>query len=166
LQDKQVERAMVVDCDVHQGNGTAHIFAGDPAVFTLSIHQFDNFPADKPPSTVDIHLPDSTGDREYLAQLGPAIEKGLREFRPQLVIYVAGADPYEQDKLGGLALTLTGLKERDKLVYNLCLANNAAVAVTLAGGYAINMEDTITVHCNTAQAALETIRTHRRTSAR
>jgi acetoin utilization deacetylase AcuC-like enzyme len=157
-QEKLVERAMVVDCDVHQGNGTAVIFANDPSVFTLSIHQLNNYPAEKPPSNVDINLEDNTGDREYLELLRLPLERALASFRPQLVIYVAGADPYEQDKLGGLSLTLPGLKARDRMVFDLCLRHRAPVAVTLAGGYALNVEDTVTIHINTVKAAMEALK--------
>ena len=150
-----LERAMVVDVDVHHGNGTAAIFRGDASVFTLSIHQLDNYPTEKPPSTVDIDLPDSTGDDEYLARLGEACRAGLAAFRPQLVMYVAGADPYREDQLGGLSLTLEGLKARDRLVFDLAREHGAGVAVTLAGGYAVNVEDTVEIHCNTVRAAAE-----------
>ncbi|MCW5980045.1 MAG: histone deacetylase [Bryobacteraceae bacterium] len=151
----EIRRAMVVDCDVHHGNGTAAIFAGDPTVLTISIHQYNNYPADKPPSTVDIHLADGTGDQEYLRKLGAAVETAIAGFRPDLVMYVAGADPYYQDQLGGLSLSLEGLKERDRLVMSLALSHHSAVAVTLAGGYAESLEDTISIHCGTAYAASE-----------
>jgi acetoin utilization deacetylase AcuC-like enzyme len=153
--EKMVERAMVIDTDVHHGNGTAAIFAGDASVFTLSIHQFDNYPSHKPPSTVDIHLPNGVGDEGYLARLGDACRAGLAEFRPQLVMVVAGADPYREDKLGGLSLTMEGLKARDRLVFDLARARGAGVAVTLAGGYARDVDDTVTIHCNTVRAAAE-----------
>ena len=156
--EKLIERAMVIDVDVHHGNGTAAIFADDPTVFTLSIHQYDNYPSHKPPSTVDIHLPDGVGDEGYLARLGDACRKGLAEFRPQLVMYLAGADPYQEDQLGGLNLTMEGLKARDRLVFELARVHEAAVAVTLAGGYARNVKDTVTIHCNTVRAAAEAVK--------
>ena len=156
--EKLIEYAMVVDTDVHHGNGTAAIFTGDKTVFTLSIHQFRNYPSDKPPSTVDIHLKDGTGDEEYLELLGEACRKWMGSFKPQLVMYVAGADPYREDQLGGLSLTIDGLKARDRLVFDAARNNGAAVAVTLAGGYARNVEDTVTIHCNTAHAAAGSIR--------
>ncbi len=156
-QERLIERAMVIDVDVHDGNGTAGIFAGDGSVFTLSIHQFHNYPAVKPPATVDIHLKDGVGDDEYLDRLGEACRKGMREFQPQLVMYVAGADPYREDQLGGLALSIDGLKARDRLVFDLAREHGAAVAVTLAGGYAVNVEDTVTIHVNTAKAAAESL---------
>lgn len=148
-------RSMVVDTDVHHGNGTAAIFKGDPSVFTLSIHQLHNYPSEKPPSTVDVDLEDGTGDQEYLERLEDACRKGLKSFQPHLVMYVAGADPYREDQLGGLNLTIEGLKARDRLVFDLAKQNGAAVAVVLAGGYAKNVEDTVTIHANTVRASAE-----------
>jgi acetoin utilization deacetylase AcuC-like enzyme len=153
----RIERAMVVDCDVHQANGTAAIFAGDSKVFTLSIHQFNNYPAEKPPSDIDIDLPDQVNDDDYLEALRRRYLPAIKEFHPQLVSYVAGADPYFQDQLGGLALTFHGLKARDRLVMETALRHGAAVAVTLAGGYAYSLQDTVTIHCNTAKAAKESL---------
>jgi acetoin utilization deacetylase AcuC-like enzyme len=151
--DKLIEKAMVIDTDVHQGNGTAGIFAIDPTVFTVSIHQFNNYPSEKPPSNVDIELADGTGDQEYLERLGAACEDALAKFPPQLVMYVAGADPYCEDQLGGLSLTLEGLLARDKLVFDVARARKIPVAVSLAGGYARKVDDTVTIHINTAKAA-------------
>jgi len=151
----RIRRALVVDCDVHHGNGTAAIFSGDPSVFTLSIHQYNNYPAEKPPSSIDIHLPDGVGDEEYLTRLYAPCEVAVTGFRPEIMFYIAGADPYYQDQLGGLSLTLEGLKERDRMVIELALARGVAVVVTLAGGYAEKLEDTIRIHCNTAVAARE-----------
>ncbi|HXF28177.1 MAG TPA: histone deacetylase, partial [Bryobacteraceae bacterium] len=156
-QERRIERAMVVDCDVHHGNGTAAIFHGDERVFTLSIHQYNNYPSEKPASTVDIHLRDGVSDEEYLALLENECEKGMRDFRPDLVFYVAGADPYGEDQLGGLALTMDGLKRRDRIVLEAARTNGAVVAVVLAGGYARNVEDTVTIHCNTARVAAEVL---------
>ena len=153
--EKRIERAMVVDCDVHDGNGTAAIFAGDPSVFTLSIHQLHNYPSIKPRSNIDVDLEDGVGDAEYLEFLARACRKGMSEFHPQLVMYVAGADPYREDQLGGLSLTIDGLKARDRAVFDLAREHGAAIAATLAGGYARRVEDTVTVHCNTARAALD-----------
>jgi acetoin utilization deacetylase AcuC-like enzyme len=155
--ERLIQRAMVIDTDVHHGNGTAAIFAEDPSVFTLSIHQFHNYPSEKPPSSVDIDLPDGTGDADYLERLGKGCRDGLRRHQPQLVMYVAGADPYREDQLGGLDLSLEGLKARDRLVFDLAFEQGAAVAVALAGGYAMNVEDTVTIHCNTAHAAAESL---------
>jgi acetoin utilization deacetylase AcuC-like enzyme len=152
-----IERAMVVDCDVHQGNGTASLFARDETVFTLSIHQFNNYPAEKPPSDVDIDLEDETGDREYVDRLQDAYIAALSGFQPQLVIYVAGADPYYQDRLGGLALTMEGLEERDRAVVCGALGQGVPVAITLAGGYAASLDDTVAIHTNTVRVASEAI---------
>jgi acetoin utilization deacetylase AcuC-like enzyme len=151
--DETLERAMTVDCDVHQGNGTAAIFAGDPSVFTLSIHQVNNFPYPKPPSSLDIDLQDGVGDDLYLSEFEKGLDKALAAFQPQLIMYVAGADPYREDQLGGLKLTLEGLEKRDRLVFEKARAKNIPVAVTLAGGYARHVEDTVTIHANTIRVA-------------
>ena len=153
----RIERAMVVDCDVHHGNGTAAIFAGDKKVFTLSIHQFNNYPAEKPPSDIDIHLPDEAGDEEYLERLKRAYVPALEEFQPQALFYVAGADPYYQDQLGGLSLTIEGLRSRDRLVLATALLAKVPVAITLAGGYAVDVNDTVSIHVNTVNAAREVL---------
>jgi acetoin utilization deacetylase AcuC-like enzyme len=155
--DGAIQRAMVVDCDVHHGNGTAAIFAGDPSVFTLSIHQFNNYPSEKPPSSLDIHLADGIGDAEYLHRLGSGYRAALSMFKPELVVYVAGADPYLEDQLGGLSLTFDGLMERDRLVIWTALTHHVPVAIVLAGGYALNVEDTITIHANTAAVARDVL---------
>jgi acetoin utilization deacetylase AcuC-like enzyme len=148
----EIERAMVVDLDVHQGNGTAAIFAGDKTVLTLSMHQFNNYPSDKPASTIDIHLRDGVGDEEYLDRLRSALAVAM-SFAPNLIVYLAGADPYREDQLGGLALTKEGLKQRDRSVFETALKRNVPVAIALAGGYARNTEDTVTIHCNTVKEA-------------
>jgi acetoin utilization deacetylase AcuC-like enzyme len=153
-----IRRAMVVDCDVHHGNGTAAIFMGDPSVFTLSIHQFHNYPSEKPASSLDIHLEDGVGDGEYLQRLENGYHAALAMFQPELVIYVAGADPSKEDQLGGLSLTFDGLKDRDRLVIHAALTLPAPVAIVLAGGYALNVEDTVTIHANTAAVACEVLR--------
>ncbi|MGA2458665.1 MAG: histone deacetylase [Terriglobales bacterium] len=188
--DGKIRTAMTFDCDVHQGNGTAVIFAGPrvpsdappatlasvlnstdhiahPAphesprsvhardVFTISLHQQNNYPVFKPPSSLDLNLPDGMGDAEYLACVGDALSLGLSTFKPELICYLAGADPYREDQLGGLSLTIEGLKERDALVFRIAKAERIPVMVTLAGGYALNVEDTITIHCNTVVAAKE-----------
>jgi acetoin utilization deacetylase AcuC-like enzyme len=154
-QEGRIERAMVVDCDVHDGNGTAAIFAGDSSVFTLSIHQLNNYPTEKPPSNIDINLDDGVGDEEYLQRLGEACRGALSSFQPHLLMYVAGADPYREDQLGGLDLSIEGLMARDRLVFELAREHRAAIAVTLAGGYAIQVQDTVTIHCNTAKVAAD-----------
>lgn len=184
--DDKIRTAMTVDCDVHQGNGTASIFAGtrtasallpsssvstvEPPknaprgkmrgahagdVFTISLHQHNNYPLWKPPSSIDVDLPDGTGDDDYLAWLDNALSSGLRQFQPDLMCYVAGADPYREDQLGGLGLSIEGLKKRDELVFRVAHARGIPVMVTYAGGYAQNVEDTISIHCNTVLAAAE-----------
>jgi acetoin utilization deacetylase AcuC-like enzyme len=155
--DGAIERAMIVDCDVHQGNGTATIFAKDPSVFTLSIQQLNNYPTEKPPSDIDINLADETGDEEYIERLRRACLPALAGFAPDLVLYVAGADPYYRDQLGGLALTLEGLKARDRFVFSSALMRHIPVAVVLAGGYAIDVDETVAIHINTARAAKEVL---------
>jgi acetoin utilization deacetylase AcuC-like enzyme len=155
--DRIIERAMVVDCDVHHGNGTAAIFAGDDSVMTVSLHQASNYPSEKPPSDIDVHLADGVEDEEYLNELGKSITS-MKDFRPELVAYVAGADPYREDQLGGLNLTLEGLEARDRLVMETARNCGAAVIVTLAGGYAIKVEDTVTIHCNTFRAAVNVMK--------
>ena len=130
-----------------------HAHAGD--VFTISLHQRNNYPAWKPHSSIDVDLPDGIGDDDYLAWLDNALSSGLRQFEPELICYIAGADPYREDQLGGLALTLEGLKRRDELVFRVARARNIPVMVTYAGGYARKVEDTVTIHCNTVVAAQE-----------
>jgi acetoin utilization deacetylase AcuC-like enzyme len=157
LQHEQVIRkGLIVDCDVHHGNGTAAIFAGDRSVLTLSIHQFNNYPSEKPPSVIDVDLRDGVEDAEYLDRLAGALRVAM-SFAPDLLIYVAGADPYREDQLGGLALTIEGLKRRDLLVFETALAQSVPVAVVLAGGYARDTNDTVTIHCNTAKAARDAL---------
>ena len=181
--DQKVVRAMTVDCDVHQGNGTAVIFAGmrapgrplpstsastlnpsGPAkirnahagdVFTISLHQENNYPEWKPPSSIDVDLPDGIGDDDYLAWLDNALSSGLRQFEPELICYIAGADPYREDQLGGLSLSIEGLQHRDELVFRVARARDIPVMVTFAGGYALRVEDTVSIHCNTVIAAKE-----------
>jgi acetoin utilization deacetylase AcuC-like enzyme len=153
--DKTIEQAMTVDCDVHQGNGTAAIFGGDHTVFTMSIHQENNYPYPKPPSSLDINLRDGVGDEEYLKELAQGLDRALAEFRPDLIFYLAGADPYRDDQLGGLKLSLEGLAKRDRLVFEKASGRNIPVAVTLAGGYARQLEDTIQIHSNTIRVAKE-----------
>jgi acetoin utilization deacetylase AcuC-like enzyme len=155
--ERLIDKAMVVDCDVHDGNGTAEIFAGDRTVFTLSIHQFNNYPHVKPPSNVDINLEDGVTDDEYVARLGEAYPSALEEFKPDLLMYVAGADPFMEDQLGGLLLTLNGLVRRDRLVIETAVESGVPVAVALAGGYSFNVHDTVTIHANTANVAADVL---------
>jgi acetoin utilization deacetylase AcuC-like enzyme len=152
-QSGEIERAMIVDCDVHHGNGTAAVFNDDPTVFTLSIHQERNYPAWKPPSDLDIGLDDRTGDEEYLSLLGQRIPEIIERHEPQLAFYLAGADPYEQDQLGGLSLSIEGLRRRDRIVCRQLRERDVPVALTLAGGYAIDQRDTVEIHCNTVREA-------------
>ncbi len=206
-QEGKLSRAMTVDCDVHDGNGTAAIFppqgrtrigqplpsaggsqreilaqnksgTGDPQnvnskniisknvdsksadqknleVFTISLHQAHNYPAYKPPSSIDVNLPDGTNDDEYLGWLDQSLSSAFRNFEPELLCYIAGADPYREDQLGGLSLTIEGLKKRDELVLRVARERNVPVMITYAGGYARNVEDTVTIHCNTIAAAKE-----------
>jgi acetoin utilization deacetylase AcuC-like enzyme len=180
--DGQIARAMVIDCDVHQGNGTASIFGtGAPEPFppvswsametsgraanvktsanrdvlTLSLHQESNYPYFKPPSSIDVNLPDGTTDAEYLEWLESALKRARARLEPELISYVAGADPFASDQLGGLGLTIQGLKERDLMVFNFARDNGFPIMTTLAGGYAVDPEDTVTIHVNTALAAKE-----------
>lgn len=155
-----VERIAVIDVDVHQGNGTAAIFAGDDRVFTFSIHQEDNYPI-KQRSDLDIGLvsfdpsrPDpAVTDDVYLTRLRAGLKEVMDRGRPELVLYVAGADPFREDQLGGFRLTRGGLAARDELVFSACLENDIAVAITLAGGYAVDVADTIAIHETTIRTA-------------
>jgi len=151
--DGWIQRMAVIDCDVHQGNGTAAIFADEPDVYTFSIHGANNYPLVKVPGTLDISLPDGTGDDEYLRALEPVLPRILSEFRPGLVFYLAGVDPHEGDRLGRLRLTHAGLRQRDELVLRACRDASIPVAVTLGGGYGQDIQDTVEAHCNTVQAA-------------
>jgi acetoin utilization deacetylase AcuC-like enzyme len=189
--DGKIRTAMTVDCDVHHGNGTAAIFAGTRTVseplpssgpsvlgkkplmrgahagdvFTISLHQENNYPSWKPPSSIDVDLPDGTTDDDYLAWLDNALSSGLRQFAPDLICYIAGADPYREDQLGGLALTIEGLKKRDELVFRAAKSHRIPVMVTYAGGYARRVEDTVTIHSNTVLAAAECFQTESRRTA-
>jgi acetoin utilization deacetylase AcuC-like enzyme len=190
--DTAIKNAMVVDCDVHHGNGTAAIFppksaqhlfdlssraeasnakpesrdllfssaarcmAAEPNdVFTVSLHQFNNYPAIKPPSCIDVHFADGVEDEAYLWWLARALHHALDQFTPDLLCYIAGADPYKEDQLGGLSLSIKGLKRRDLMVLSTARDRNIPVMITYAGGYARNVEDTVTIHTNTVLAARE-----------
>ena len=122
-------------------------------VFTLSLHQENNYPTWKPPSSIDVNLPDGIADEPYLGWLDNAVSSALRQFEPQLISYLAGADPYKEDQLGGLGLTIEGLKQRDEFIFRVAKTRGIPVMVTLAGGYAQDLTDTITIHCNTVAAA-------------
>jgi acetoin utilization deacetylase AcuC-like enzyme len=153
LKENLIQRVAVVDCDLHQGNGTAVIFQNEPRVFTFSIHQEHLYPL-KEESDLDIGLENETSDRQYLHLLSGALEKVLAH-EPELVLFVAGADSYEKDQLGNLRLTIEGLKERDKMVIGICRGRGIPLVITLAGGYAYDVQDTVQIHFNTALVALE-----------
>ena len=155
LRDRLAGRAAVVDLDVHQGNGTASIFAGDSRVFTLSMHEQDNYPFVKPPSTLDIGLPRGTGDDAYLGLLDGALARAL-ESLPDVLFYLAGADPYADDQLGGLALTREGLRRRDRAVFQAAHSAGVPIVVLLAGGYARRFGDTVAIHAATVEEAART----------
>ena len=146
-------RVLVVDCDVHQGNGTASIFADDPTVFTFSIHGAKNFPFRKEKSDLDVELPDGVEDEAYLSDLAPALAEAISRCRPDLAIYVSGADPYAGDRLGRLSLSRDGLAERDRVVFAALRGAGVPVAVTMAGGYARDIEDTVAIHLQTVRLA-------------
>ncbi|MGE5615402.1 MAG: histone deacetylase [Bacillota bacterium] len=148
-----ITRTLVVDCDVHQGNGTASIFAGDDSVFTFSIHARDNFPFPKEASDLDIELADGTRDDEYLWHLERGLDEALERSQPQLAFYVSGADAYEDDRLGRLALTKPGLARRDEHVLRSLRMRGIPVAVTMAGGYARDIDDSVLIHANTVLTA-------------
>ncbi len=150
----EVRRVAIVDLDVHQANGTGAIFAGDTEAFTVSLHQENNYPGFKPANSIDVGMPDGTGDVEYLAALDGPLRAAV-EFRPDLLFYLAGADPYEHDLLGGLSLSLVGLAERDRRVFQAAHDASVPVAVALAGGYAEKPADTVTIHVDTVAAAAE-----------
>jgi len=149
MKDGFIKRAMIIDCDLHQANGTAAIFTEEPNVFTFSIHQENNYPFFKPKSDLDIGLRDMASDKEYLAALHEYIPKTISDHKPDFLMYVAGADPYKEDQIGGLSLTKEGLLKRDEFVYRQAINYGIPIAVVLAGGYAINEDDTVDIHCNT-----------------
>lgn len=151
--DRAIENALVVDTDVHQGNGTAEIFGGDGTVYTLSLHQEHNYPFPKSLSTVDVNLPDGMGDEDYLAILEKSLHRAFQDFSPQILFYVAGADPYREDQLGGLKLSIEGLARRDALVCDYARRHRVPQVITLAGGYARRVEDTVRIHLGTILAA-------------
>lgn len=148
-----IQKALVIDCDVHQGNGTADIFSKQDSVFTFSIHQMDIYPAHKSESTLDVGLWSGEGDDVYLEALQSHFPRIFEEFRPDVVFYLAGADPYEKDQLGGLQLTLDGLKERDEILIGSARKLKIPVVILLAGGYAIDVADTVAIHLNTLKVA-------------
>jgi len=150
-----VQRVAIVDCDVHQGNGTASILTDDPTVYTFSVHAANNYPFDKETSDLDIELPDGTRDPDYLAAVERGVCTALSAAQPQLVIFLAGADPFEGDRLGRLKVSKRGLAQRDGLVLDLCRHAGIGVAVTMAGGYARRIEDCVDIHFTTVQTAAQ-----------
>ena len=152
--DETAHRVAIVDCDVHQGNGTAAIFAGDPNVFTFSIHGAKNYPFRKEASDLDVELDDGTGDELYLARLTHSLDDVVLKQQPDVVFYLAGADPYEGDRLGRLKLTINGLRRRDELVLGRCRAAGLPVVVTMSGGYARDVSDIVTIHANTIRTCV------------
>ena len=149
--DGRVRRVAIIDLDVHQGNGTHGCFAGDPQVYTFSMHGAKNFPFHKVPGTLDVELDDGTDDAAYLARLESHLPTVLRDARPDLVVYLAGADPHEGDRLGRLRLTFEGLHRRDAVVLQLCREIGVPVCATMSGGYGRDVRDTVQVHLNTVR---------------
>lgn len=153
LREGQIACATVVDCDVHQGNGTAAIFRDDPSVFTMSLHGTNNFPFRKEVGDLDVTFADGVGDTEYLEALMQHLPRVLDETAPDIVFYLAGADPYEGDRLGRLALTIDGLRERDRFVFEQCRVRRIPAVVTMSGGYAPDIEAIVSIHVNTIREA-------------
>lgn len=151
----RAHRVSIVDCDVHQGDGTAELAAGDDTVFTMSIHGANNFPVRKKRSDLDVALPNGTDDDAYLAALGPAVERALASTSPELVVYLAGADPYVGDRFGRLSVTKHGLAKRDRLVLGACRERGLATVVVMAGGYAPDLEDIVDIQTETVRIAVE-----------
>jgi acetoin utilization deacetylase AcuC-like enzyme len=152
--ERLVRRVVILDCDVHQGNGSAAMCACDPNIFTFSIHGARNYPLEKEHSDLDIGLPDGTDDRTYLTALEDGVAESLHRARADLAIFLAGADPYEADRLGRLAITRDGLAERDRLVFGLCRDAGVSVAVTMSGGYCPDITETVEIHLQTIREAV------------
>ena len=150
-----IEKALIIDCDLHHGNGTAAIFAKDKDVFTFSIHQENNYPFFKPAGSLDIGLRDRAGDKEYLNALYDNIPRIISDTKPGFIMYVAGADPYKEDRIGGLALTKEGLRKRDEFIFQQAVNYQLPVCVVLAGGYAVREEETVDIHYNTIMAGMK-----------
>jgi acetoin utilization deacetylase AcuC-like enzyme len=153
--ERRVSRVAIIDLDVHQGDGTASILGRDDSVFTLSMHGERNYPFTKASSDLDVALPDGTGDAEYLAQLSIALKQMFERFSPQLLIFLAGADPYEDDRLGRLSLTMEGMAARDTMVMRAAEEHRLPVAIAMAGGYGRTIEDTVAVHAQTIRIAFD-----------
>lgn len=155
IEEGKCERVMIVDLDVHHGNGTAYAFKDEPRVFTFSMHEEENYPFIKPPSDLDVGLPAGTSDKKYLKILCENLTRAWSSFLPDFVFYLAGADSYSDDQLGRLSLSMNGLVKRDKAVAEKTFCHGIPICVTLAGGYAVNVEDTAKIHFNTVQVFLE-----------
>lgn len=153
--ERRVTRVAIVDLDVHQGDGTASILANDESIFTLSLHAQNNYPFAKACSDLDVALPDDTGDETYLLQLQHALNTLFERFDPQLIIYLAGADPYQGDRLGRLSLSMDGLAQRDRLVLEVAKARRLPVAIAMAGGYGHSIDETVAIHLQTLSIASE-----------
>jgi acetoin utilization deacetylase AcuC-like enzyme len=151
--DLQARQVAIVDLDVHQGNGTAAIFRGDPTVFTFSMHGEKNFPFKKEVSDLDVALPDGAGDDHYLSLLRTHLAEVLNRHQPDFVFYLAGADPYEADRLGRLKVTIDGLRQRDEIVLSACSRAGLPVAISMSGGYADDVDAIVTIHTNTIYTA-------------
>jgi acetoin utilization deacetylase AcuC-like enzyme len=156
--ERRLMRVLIIDCDVHQGNGTAALVHGDPDIFAFSIHGRNNFPHRKEAGDLDIALPDGTGDKEYLEALRRGLSIAGSLSHADLAIYLAGADPFEKDRFGRLALSRQGLAVRDRIVFEFCMAAGLPVAVTMAGGYAPDVNDTVEIHLQTVKAAADLFR--------
>ncbi|MDD5084620.1 MAG: histone deacetylase [Candidatus Omnitrophica bacterium] len=157
LKEGKKKRILIVDLDLHQGNGTAYIFRDEPQVFTFSMHEEENYPAHKPPGKLDVGLRGGTDDKEYCGLLKKSLGEIEKQFTPDMIFYLAGADPYKDDQLGRLDLSIEGLRQRDGIVRDFAKRLNTPVCVTLAGGYARNVEDTVTIHFNTAKMFLNMV---------
>jgi acetoin utilization deacetylase AcuC-like enzyme len=153
--ESRARRLVILDLDVHQGNGSAAVFVGDPSVFTLSVHGAKNFPFHKEPSDLDIALPDGSDDAAFLAAVQDGVSRALQQAQADLAIYIAGADPYVDDRLGRLAMTKQGLAERDRLVFELCRSSELPVAIVMGGGYARDVNDVVEIHLQTIRLAAQ-----------
>jgi acetoin utilization deacetylase AcuC-like enzyme len=151
----RARRVVILDCDVHQGDGTAAILAGDRTVFTFSVHGAKNFPFHKQQSDLDLEMPDGTGDDAYLSAVEEGVRRAIAAAGADIALYLAGADPYAGDRLGRMAVSIAGLAERDRIVLGLCREAGLPVAITMAGGYAPNVEDIVRIHAQTVKTAKE-----------
>ena len=155
IKNKICNRIMIIDLDVHQGNGTASIFENENSIFTVSFHGKKNYPFLKENSNFDLEFDDGTGDKEYLRELREQIPKLIDDFEPEFIFYLAGVDVLKNDKLGRLSMSIEGCKERDRFILNLCKTNNIPVQVSMGGGYSIHLKEIIDAHSNTFELAQE-----------